>query len=52
MCDDFPLRYYHFKIFRIFVKENGIPRVKFVKFAPGKFSKKTKDHTQRVSVPL
>jgi hypothetical protein len=33
----------------MFVKEKGIPRLKFVKFAPGKFLKKTKDHTQRVS---
>ncbi|XP_034312898.2 catenin delta-1 isoform X3 [Magallana gigas] len=33
---------------QIFVKENGIPRLKFVKFAQGKFLKKTKDHTQRL----
>ncbi|XP_048780708.2 splicing regulator ARVCF-like isoform X3 [Ostrea edulis] len=33
---------------QMFVKEKGIPRLKFVKFAPGKFLKKTKDHTQRL----
>ncbi|XP_022311231.1 uncharacterized protein LOC111116519 isoform X2 [Crassostrea virginica] len=33
---------------QIFVRESGIPRLKFVKFAPGKFLKRTKEHTQRL----
>ncbi|XP_062572570.1 catenin delta-2-like isoform X1 [Saccostrea cucullata] len=33
---------------QMFVREKGIPRLKFVKFAPGKFQKKTKDQVQRL----
>lgn len=33
---------------QMFVREKGIPRLKFVKFATGKFQKKTKDQVQRL----